>query len=1025
MSGDRARQRTGYNNNGKQVLNKKEIHKTRAERIPKAEKSLILELLREERPLADPQGTRVTDISPAPAYQKTTYEDLTSSSFRHVLRTRMRKESWPGAMWHDCPATTPDYPRVSLPGHKSAPGHCLPHPQQPLPLPNKNEQFPVLRLPLASNIAREQVPSPPVPPTYTMLPKKPPSETGSLQRPLVYNSGSDAGSTSSTRRTKLPSKNGVRSPPHDDVRRNITKTPAIPSGELRSRPNHAVRGIQFVNNTDFNPIQPTSATPTAESRPNRSRHPLPPFREICPHWLLGKCDLGYSCGRIHEDLDYDVEEPGQSPEIPNTPTVPEAEPKKHIAHDAWSLTVYRHIKVLIGSGFEIEKVTTGFESPWVQISNLPPQAAKRKITQLLTEHGEIVDSKFPNSRGFTATLKACYSSPGEAQKAITALNGLMFMGTKLQARAPINTSVGSKVSLEDATVQIQWEAPGKIAYAGYATHEQATQAMRAIRFAPPVGDFQLSAHFHTGIPAVGVITLRFRSLPLDAGPDALKFASPNDVLFSRPNYDSLPRPVCHIERTLKECGELLSFEVSPPPYRDGMVRAWAHFSSPADAAAACGRLHNRKPMCTGQTRIFAHHVKSLSYMLSAETYERLRPDITALQSSLWNAGRGGSSLSILDRRPTGPVIVKLSDDDLKSLGRSKATLEAIMRAEVMQEDGKTFWHNFFGREAGIQFLRDLQRANHGVDIRNEPTRRTIRLHGSSAQREIVRQSILAKAVELRSDERMIPLTSPLVTYTASFDIMRLQERHGTNNVTIDHQRCGLRIRGDDDAYRDAQEAVYRADNRRRANASATDCPVCFNQAVAPYTLRCGHNWCRACLKDYLIAAIETRGFPLVCFGNAAKCTERIPLVAARDVLPQETFEAVAEAALSAHVQSRPTEYRYCPSPDCQQMGSDGDTVPCMLLSICTGCHAEAHDGFDCPQADGGDKLFKEWVQKHDVKLCPGCKIPIERAAGCHHMTCTRCRTHICWVCLETFPEGRGIYDHMRNDHGGIGLQQDF
>jgi predicted aldo/keto reductase-like oxidoreductase len=37
------------------------------------------------------------------------------------------------------------------------------------------------------------------------------------------------------------------------------------------------------------------------------------------------------------------------------------------------------------------------------------------------------------------------------------------------------------------------------------------------------------------------------------------------------------------------------------------------------------------------------------------------------------------------------------------------------------------------------------------------------------------------------------------------------------------------------------------------------------------------------------------------------------------------------------------------------------------------------------------------------------------------MTCSRCHTHTCWVCLETFPQGQGIYDHMREFHGGIGL----
>jgi hypothetical protein len=38
------------------------------------------------------------------------------------------------------------------------------------------------------------------------------------------------------------------------------------------------------------------------------------------------------------------------------------------------------------------------------------------------------------------------------------------------------------------------------------------------------------------------------------------------------------------------------------------------------------------------------------------------------------------------------------------------------------------------------------------------------------------------------------------------------------------------------------------------------------------------------------------------------------------------------------------------------------------------------------------------------------------------MTCIKCQTHICWECLATFPKGDGIYEHMRQKHGSIGLE---
>jgi len=249
---------------------------------------------------------------------------------------------------------------------------------------------------------------------------------------------------------------------------------------------------------------------------------------------------------------------------------------------------------------------------------------------------------------------------------------------------------------------------------------------------------------------------------------------------------------------------------------------------------------------------------------------------------------------------------------------------------------------------------------------------------------------------------------------------------GFENVTLDIYNGNLRIRGDDVAYEAAQEAIRRALLRHPAERrpDVAECPVCFSQVVTPMTLSCGHSWCRLCLKNYIISSIDNKYFPLTCLGNEAKCTEKIPLTLAREILVAPEFDAVVDAAFSLYVQSRPDEFHYCPSPDCPQVyrTTGQDTVlqcPSCLLRICSNCHVEAHDGFACPESE--DSLFQEWMKNHDVKNCPGCKIPIERAEGCNHMTCTQCQTHICWVCLQTFPRGEGIYDHMRSVHGDIGL----
>ncbi|XP_028841640.1 E3 ubiquitin-protein ligase RNF14-like [Denticeps clupeoides] len=50
---------------------------------------------------------------------------------------------------------------------------------------------------------------------------------------------------------------------------------------------------------------------------------------------------------------------------------------------------------------------------------------------------------------------------------------------------------------------------------------------------------------------------------------------------------------------------------------------------------------------------------------------------------------------------------------------------------------------------------------------------------------------------------------------------------------------------------------------------------------------------------------------------------------------------------------------------------------------------------------------KLWL-KENVKKCPKCHIRIEKNGGCNFMSCTKCPTHFCWLCLA-------ILDI--NDHG--------
>ncbi|KAJ7138515.1 hypothetical protein C8R43DRAFT_1202559 [Mycena crocata] len=734
--------------------------------------------------------------------------------------------------------------------------------------------------------------------------------------------------------------------------------------------------------------------------PPRTKHPPPPFREICRKWLRNSCYYGYSCKFVHEDLDYDY--PPEPVPLPPSPPEPQ-----------FTIIVHDHTKVRIGSGFEIYEVTTSVETPWIVLSNVPARVKTMAINNLLSPFGSVLDIKLPAVSKDIMTVKARFSTHGEALKASTALDGSTAFKTRITARIPVNSRNGM-VSFQDCSVRIQWEAPQKVAYGGYPSLERAQEAIAATKL--PCGDYFVSAFIHVGLPSIGTVTVKFLNLPPSADEKWMeRFSRPQDLMWERPNYTTLPPAVEGIKRLLRALGDFLEFDVLPPPYSHGLVRAWATFSTSSAAGVAAATLHGRKPGFVGRTRIFAHHLRVLSYSIQLNEYERDAKLIDALREATFR----DSAMSVVVRRLPTHVQIRLSAQGIKALGWLKAEFETISRGEILRRNG-------VAAPVGMSYLRSVMANDPRIRIEIDAVRRILKLFGAPPARAAARSMLLQKMSDLKTQQvRRIRVPGRVLG--------RLCEKFGAENIFVDIWERTVTLRGGDALYEAGVEAIHQAQQsplaQRSYHRNTVECPVCFNEVVSPITMRCGHTYCRACFAQYLLASIDNRHFPLKCLGDEAKCTERIPLKIARDTLQPSEFNSVVDASISSYVHAHAKEFHYCPSPDCLQIyraGPKGTVVQCpaCLLRICPHCHAEAHDGFDCADKDGGDKLFKEWAARHDVKNCPGCAIPIERDEGCHHVTCIQCQTHICWVCLQTFPKGEGIYDHMRAEHGGIGLRQD-
>lgn len=695
------------------------------------------------------------------------------------------------------------------------------------------------------------------------------------------------------------------------------------------------------------------------------------------------------------------------------------------------LRVLDGVDVRFGPGLEVQKVVTGFESRVLFLKNVPSCTPTSLIREALLPFGEVLNIYTPRTRveEGTMTVKAAFENHTAASAAARALDGCTLFSACLTAflASEKSTALGKGV-VRDGDVLLEFPAPSRDAFVGYSTLEGARHATQ-VAYRAQMGDSILAASIYRGLPAIGLHNVRFYGLPPDTKPHELEaFGSNTGVMFTRPTYASLDAALLALQTKLEKYGELTSITVPSPPYENKKIRAWARFTTPTAAANACEDLNGRRPWFFGHGRLTARHVLSIIYHLPNRLFDALSDtlqDLCSLSERTTNCYY--MTFHSRDRERTGSVGVKLIAETYPSLTKLKTSLESILRGEVVRLEGRAAWDYFFTRASGAAFVASLE-ANHPPAIIQVDTRQScIRLFGPPPQTWHVKAVIQAQIRELRTRKvHSIFLNSAFPGILTNPNFLALQRDLGAQNVYIDRQRGLLKVCGNQDEVQVAH-LVVQSVRRQYASRelSVNNCRICLGAASLPITLDCGHTSCKNCLTDYFLSAIDTKSFPLLCVGLG--CKQLVPVNIIRRLLPPENFHHLTHASFLDFIHSRPTEFNYCPTPDCPQVyrtAPPGTVVQCpsCLVRICGSCHSEAHEGKGCPDPEKNElRLFEEWSAERDVKRCPGCKTFIERDAGCNHITCTRCRTHICWVCLETFSEGAKCYDHMRMLHGGIGL----
>lgn len=446
-------------------------------------------------------------------------------------------------------------------------------------------------------------------------------------------------------------------------------------------------------------------------------------------------------------------------------------------------------------------------------------------------------------------------------------------------------------------------------------------------------------------------------------------------------------------------------------------------TSAVDAVRA---LNNTTIKEMRNSKFFLGHVVSVKYNVLSSIYNAIIPALDVLKEQFWSTRHVRlKSYAASDLRKPFTTL-RLYGDDMKDVARSKVELERVLKGVVVTEKKERLWDAYFLTPISLIFLNEVCESQ-GLYIYRDTRKSQLKMYGGTAESRNAAQDILCAQV------RSLQLTFNIITLDA--ELLKKALQGGWRRIKSTFGEAALlnvcatpktiAIRG---TLQEQQKAwtllVQDSEDTTEVVPAHGAFPVCWEEAEEQIETSCGHTYCKACIQHQS----SSGSTPVVCHSDSGNCLKIFTIVELKDMLPFSAFSYLLATSFDSYIRTHPTEFHYCPTPDCPQiyrLSTTGAIFLCSacLASVCTTCNVIAHDGLTCEEfkdlSSEGTKAFRRYLEEKDVRPCPKCKINIEKSYGCNHMECAQCRSHICWGCMEIFDESKACYDHMQREHGTL------
>ncbi|OCL12069.1 hypothetical protein AOQ84DRAFT_271286, partial [Glonium stellatum] len=782
-------------------------------------------------------------------------------------------------------------------------------------------------------------------------------------------------------------------------------------------------------------------------------------RPVCSFFLKGICKHGDECRFSHENSGSASpvrERTGSSTAVLSSSGLG---PPASLSTSIWS--TISGASVTFKDGAEVLGLSLPSDFSAVQLSSLPSDQTTHSISDFLTSKGitgitpaAIRIKQIPQTGTQVAEIKI--EDPDFARTFLERtgpkldMNGSSVRVMPLQVDTQTDSSANR---LQLNSVSCTWYKPSKVAYLQYLKEDKARLAVEKlnkkeserirhrklqIKYEPPTAQsiYQQSTY----IVRVGNLDVKTTWAEIT---EFLAHPKPFEVSFGPPTYNLSSEEAEKRVKSLLEAKGTLSECIISTDGNGSRVKAIARFIHAEDARKAVQELNESNIEASGNSKLLVAPIVSVKLSVLNKILTAVKNDLDTLRDKAWKTKYVHiKSYDAVDSQSSQKLntTLRIHGEDRDAVAQTKSAVEKILAGTVATIQDKQIQDLFFFRPEGLKFLEVLM-DKYGVFIYRDMRRGLLRLYGKPAAVLDAQNALAEKVEELATEVHTIVLDNENIKAALRGGFRRLVAALGKDAVKMDiiGNPKVITVRGPIKTFEQAKETLHSfsqislgagMEALQAEDGYEEACPVCWTEPDEPFKTSCGHIYCLSCLTSQCSSASDDT-LPLRCLGASATCNHVLSLTELHDGLPAIVFKTLLESSFTSYIRSRPNDFQYCPTPDCDRVYKTTSTANARtflcdscITPVCTGCHVTAHDGLTCEAYKllaHGDDAFSKWKKDHDVRDCPTCGTPIEKTDGCNHMHCGGCGTHICWFCMETFKTAADTYDHMPKMHRHIGL----